>query len=195
MPGPLLVAVITGTAATGFWTGEAMVAGHALLELAVVIAVARGLGSLLRRPAVTRAIAAAGGLTLLWLASGMVRDGLAQHVAAGEAASAVAGAPLLVGAVVSASNPYWLLWWATAGASYIALSLSRGVPGLGAFFVGHILSDFLWYSLVAAAVVAGRGVMGPAAYNGVVVAAGLFLAAMAVLFLRTALRPTRPSPS
>ena len=194
MPGPLLAAVVANAAASGLAAAEALVAGHALLELAVVVAVARGLGSVLRRPRVTRAVAAVGGLTLLWLAWGMIQDGLAQRVVAEGAGPGASGAPVVVGAVVSASNPYWLLWWATAGASYIALSLARGAAGLGAFYLGHILSDFAWYSAVAAAVVAGRSLMGPTVYNAAVVVAGLFLAAMGAIFLRAAWRPA-PRPT
>jgi len=190
MPGPLFAAVVAGVAAGGFWAGPALVTGHALLELVVVVAVARGLGAIVRRPAVTRTIAAAGGLVLLWLAWNMIQDGLAQRVVAGGSSAApAASASLLVGALVSASNPYWLLWWASAGASYVALSLSRGAAGLAAFYTGHILSDYSWYAAVGLAVAGGRSVLGPAAYNTVAVMAGAFLAVMALLFLRAAIRP------
>jgi threonine/homoserine/homoserine lactone efflux protein len=188
MPGPLFAAVVAGVAAGGFWAGPALVTGHALLELLVVVAVGRGLGAVLRRPVVTRAIAAIGGLVLLWLAWNMIQDGLAQRVVAtGPSAAPTTSGSLLVGALVSASNPYWLLWWASAGASYVALALCRGAAGLAAFYAGHVLSDYSWYAAVALAVAAGRSVLGPAAYNGVAVVAGVFLAGMALLFLVKAL--------
>jgi threonine/homoserine/homoserine lactone efflux protein len=195
MPGPLLAAVIAGVAAGGFWTAPALVTGHAVLELFVVVAVAHGLGRVLRRPAVTRAIAAVGGLVLLWLAWNMIADGLAQRVVAeGATAPPATQASVLVGAVVSGTNPYWLLWWATAGASYVALALSRGAPGLVAFYFGHVLSDYSWYAAVALAVAGGRRVLGPAVYNATAVAAGGFLVLMALLFLRAAVR-SGPAPS
>ena len=196
MPGPLLAAVIAGAVATGFWAGPALVLGHGLLELALVLALAQGLGRVLRRPGVTRAIAAAGGLTLLWLAFGMIQDGLAQRVATGAAASGgVFASPVVVGAAVSASNPYWWLWWATVGTTYVALALGRGAGGLASFFTGHILSDLTWYSFVALAIAAGRDVLGPRVYNGVVVLAGAFLCVMALVFLRAAFWPRRPAGS
>jgi hypothetical protein len=95
---------------------------------------------------------------------------------------------VLVGAIVSGSIRYWLLWWATAGASYIALALSRGASGLVAFYFGHVLSDYSWYAAVALAVAGGRRVLGPAVYNATAVVAGGFLAIMAILFLRAAVR-------
>ena len=196
MPGPLLAAVIAGAAAGGFWMGPALVLGHGLLEVGAVLAIAGGLGRALARPRVMRAIAVVGGLLLLWMAFGMVRDGLAQRVVLGGAgATALPAAPVLTGALVSAANPYWLLWWATAGAGYLALSLRHGLAGPAAFFAGHILSDLSWYSAVALAVASGRELLGPAAYNGIVAGAGAFLAVMGVTFLayRPGERPAQGS--
>jgi threonine/homoserine/homoserine lactone efflux protein len=189
MPGPLFAAVVAGAAASGFWAGPAFVLGHALLELAVVLALGRGLGAVLSRPWVTRLVAAAGGATLLWLGISMVQDGLAQRITLDTAATQpLTAGPVLLGAVVSASNPYWVLWWATAGATYVALSLDAGAGGLAAFYTGHILSDLSWYSLVALAVASGRELLGPGPYNGLIAVAGGFLMVMGAAFLRTALR-------
>ena len=192
MPGPVFAAVVAGAAAAGFWYGPAVVLGHGLLELATVVVLARGLGSVMARPAVTRAIAAAGGLTLLWLGSQMVLDGLAQRGPIDLSQVAPVGVmPVALGAALSATNPYFVLWWATAGATYVALSLRHGVVGPAAFYTGHILSDLVWYTLVAAVVASGRTLLGEAVrgpYNVVIAAAGVFLIVMAAVFLRTAVR-------
>ena len=50
--------------------------------------------------------------------------------------------PIVGGIVVSLSNPYWIIWWATVGATFMTQSLELGLLGIGAFYVGHILSDF-----------------------------------------------------
>jgi threonine/homoserine/homoserine lactone efflux protein len=196
VPGPLFAAVVAGAAASGFWAGPALVAGHGVLELAIVVALALGLGPVLRRPAVTRAIAGAGGVTLIWLGWTMVSDGLAQRVVADMApAGAIGLAPVALGVVVSASNPYWVLWWATIGAGYVAIALHRGLSGITAFYTGHILSDLSWYAAVALAVANGRAIASPAIYNWVIAAAGLFLAAMGLLFLRAAVSRRLASPA
>ena len=36
------------------------------------------------------------------------------------------------GVAVSVANPFWLLWWATIGAAYVAASLEEGAAGVGA---------------------------------------------------------------
>ena len=192
MPGPVFAAVVAGAAASGFWYGPAVVLGHGLLELATVLVLVRGLGRVLARPVVTRSIAAAGGVTLLWLGSQMVRDGVAQRVPIDLSGGAPLGAaPVILGIVLSATNPYFVLWWATAGATYVALSLRHGAVGPAAFYGGHVLSDLAWYAVVAAVVASGRQLLGSGVqgtYNAVIAAAGVFLIGMAVYFLVTAVR-------
>lgn len=193
MPGPLFAAVVAGAAASGFWAGPALVLGHAVLELAIVLALARGLGQLLARPAVMRGVAVSGGLVLLWLGYGMLSAGLAQQVTIDLTGTTPLDAtPIFVGALVSVSNPYFVLWWATAGATYVALSLRSGSAGLSAFYTGHILSDFLWYALVALLVATGRQFLGAGPYNLLIAVAGGFLICMAAYFLYAAARP-RPA--
>jgi threonine/homoserine/homoserine lactone efflux protein len=95
--------------------------------------------------------------------------------------------PVLAGALVSLSNPYWSLWWATVGVSYITFSLQKGFFGLASFFSGHLLSDFAWYSLVAAVVAGGRRFLRPGVYKGMMIVCGLFLIGLGVYFLSWAL--------
>ena len=42
MPGPLLTATISESSRRGFWAGPLMIAGHAILELALVVALSWG---------------------------------------------------------------------------------------------------------------------------------------------------------
>lgn len=187
-PGPLLGVVIAGSAGQGFWTGPLLVAGHALAELALVLALAWGIGSVLKKPAVTRAIAAAGAAVLFWMAWGMVAGGLSGTLALRpEAVQPTRVAwPIVQGVLVSVGNPYWLLWWTTVGAGFVALSLGRGAGGLAAVYTGHILSDLSWYSFVALLVAGGRQWLDPQMYRYIVVGSGLFLVGMALYFLRSA---------
>jgi hypothetical protein len=49
-----------------------------------------------------------------------------------------------------------------------------------------VLSDLIWYGAVAFALATGGRLLGPMVYHGVVVAAGVFLAAMGAVFVRSA---------
>lgn len=192
MPGPVLTATIAQTLRRGFWAGPRIVLGHALLELTVLALVVAGLGPWLRRADVIGPLGLAGGALLVAMGAQMAltaRAAAAQGLAAANApAAAGAGAasvwrgPEAAGIVLSLSNPYWLLWWATIGLNYAALALQRGASGLAAFYAGHISSDLAWYSAVAAAVAAGRRVCPPQVYRIVIVLCGLALVALGAYF-------------
>ncbi|ACV61276.1 Lysine exporter protein (LYSE/YGGA) [Desulfofarcimen acetoxidans DSM 771] len=93
--------------------------------------------------------------------------------------------PVLAGILVSLSNPYWSIWWATLGLSYITLALENGTAGLLSFFSGHILADFIWYALVAAAVAGSRNFIKPAIYRVIVLICAVFLVVLGGYFIHS----------
>jgi len=202
MPGPLLTVTISAAARRGFAAGPLIVLGHGILEAGLVVALSLGLAGLLTGPVAAPLIALVGGLFLVYMGQGMVRDAGAGRVGlvvdtAGAAPSAEGGAavgrgpglhPVPAGVLVSLSNPYWSLWWATVGLGYITLSLHRGLLGLACFFSGHILSDLVWYSLVAAAVAGGRRFLSDRVYRAVLVVCGVFLFLLGGYFVYLGLR-------
>lgn len=195
-PGPLLTVTIAEAARRGFRVGPLLMVGHALLEGALVAALAAGLATVIAHDAVMGAIATVGGVFLLYMGGTIVRDALSgrlslevqrETAAAGEGdgARVPAGTGRLVGLglLTSVSNPYWSLWWATIGLGYITLSLERGMPGLVSFYTGHISADFLWYSAVAAAVAGGRRFLTPPLYRGILALCGGFLVFLGGYFI------------
>ena len=210
-PGPLTVLAMREGARRGWWAGPMATAGHAVAEGATVLLLALGLSAYVTAEgAVTTAISLGGGLVLLWMAWGTARSvptasltaSLAARLAevpAGAAPGARRGpsfeafravAPL--GIAVSVANPYWLIWWATVGTKLTVDSLRIGWSGPAAVFLGHILSDLLWLTFVAALVGGGSRWMGDRAYRGLLGACAVFLAVLGVVFVvsgaRTALQ-------
>ncbi|GFN24027.1 LysE family transporter [Thermanaeromonas sp. C210] len=187
MPGPLLTVTIGEAARRGFLAGPLLVLGHGILEGVLVVALAMGLGSFFAMDTVARVIAMIGGVFLIYMGWGIFRDAWYHRVtlnvdpAQADNPEETSSSPrkymnlVLAGVLVSLSNPYWTLWWATVGLGYIVLSLKQGVPGLVSFFSGHILSDLAWYSLVAVAVAKGRHWVTPVIYRGILLVCGLFL--------------------
>ena len=57
------------------------------------------------------------------------------------------GNSFLGGIYISLSNPYFLLWWAIIGLSFMFnFNINFENPiGLLLFYFGHILGDFVWY--------------------------------------------------
>jgi threonine/homoserine/homoserine lactone efflux protein len=187
MPGPLLTVTVSRSAQRGFWQGPLLILGHAIAELAIVLALTAGLGRLLKRKAVAGLISFLGGGFLLWMGLDIARSAwwgtVSLNLASAEGRSGVQMGPVVAGALVSLSNPYWILWWATVGVSYVALALKQGSLGLGSFYVGHILADLSWYSLVAFVITVGRSLLSQPVYRGILLVCGFFLIALSVYFI------------
>lgn len=195
-PGPLLTVTITEAARRGFWVGPLLMVGHAVLEGALVLALAAGLAAAIAHDVVMGAIATIGGVFLLYMGWTIVRDALSGRLrleVEREAAAAKDGKPAQdpssnrrlvgLGVLISVANPYWSLWWATIGLGYITLSLNQGTMGLVSFYTGHITADFLWYSLVAGVIAGGRRFLTPLLYRGILALCGGFLVFLGGYFI------------
>lgn len=187
-PGPVLTATIAESLRRGFVAGPLIVLGHAILELALLALVVGGLGTFLELPAVAAALGLVGGSVLVWMGVQTVRtarSAVAQGLAAqGTAAPAAAGLhPVAAGILLSLSNPYWILWWATIGLTFAGQAMAHGLPGLASFYAGHISADLAWYSAVSAAVAGGRRIVPPSAWRVMIVVCGVALCAIGVRFL------------
>jgi len=185
MPGPLLAVNISEAARHGFRAGPLLVLGHGIVELVVVVALAWGLSEVLGQSLVAGIIGVIGGLFLLGMAFALIRR-------AGQATAPLEVNPHssrrgrwlpVTGAVVSVANPFWLIWWATVGSTWAFWSLTVGVIGVVVFYLGHILSDLGWYSLVSLIVARGRRLMSRRVYKGLLLACGVALIGLGVYFM------------
>lgn len=184
MPGPVLTLTMAEAAKRGARAGPLIVFGHGLLELALVCALVVGLGKVLRLPLVFAIVGIAGGIALIAMAGSMIwsRAALPDAPTAGGPRQSFLR-PAGMGAGVSLANPYWSLWWATAGARILAQAVPFGAAGVAVFFGGHILADLSWYTLVAIGVSSGRRFLTPVSYRALVIACGLALGGLGLWFL------------
>jgi threonine/homoserine/homoserine lactone efflux protein len=181
MPGPMLTATISESSRRGIWTGPLLVAGHGILELALLVALMVGLAPLLLQDGVFAGIALAGSVILLWMAYGIFRS-LPSLRLEWQASGEQQGRLILYGVLTSLANPYWYIWWATIGLGYIAQCRMSGIPGIAVFFVGHILGDLAFYSLVSATVAKGSSFLNDRLYRRVLGACAVFLVGFAFYF-------------
>ncbi len=193
MPGPLLAVTIRDTTRRGFVAAPLLIVGHAILEAGLLAVLLLGLAEWVKGETATAVIALAGCAALLWMAAGMASEVRTLRFAGGIPGGAgieiprPAGdrglwRPVVDGAVVSVSNPYWAIWWATIGLGYLIVSRGLGVPGVLAFFIGHILSDFAWYLFVGATVAMGRSRLTDRVYRWIVGGCAVFLVLFALSF-------------
>ena len=184
MPGPLTAVTVEHVFRRGYPAAPLVTLGHGLLEAAVVALLLLGLGDHLARPSVTGIIGLAGGLVLAWMSYGMIRGALAGKLSLeGSGGKGRAGrSPFWGGVIATATNPYWFLWWGTIGAGYVALSRHHGYPGVALFFGGHILADFLWFSLLALVLASGKRWLNNEIYRWIIFGLGLFLGLFSLYF-------------
>ncbi|MDH4139329.1 MAG: LysE family translocator [Coriobacteriia bacterium] len=184
-PGPYLTVTIARTLSRGKLSAFMMLLGHALLEGALLVGFAFGLQEFLKRPSVATAMALVGGAVLLWmgwsLMRGAVRGTIVTDLEVAEDPGRVG--PVLQGVLVSLSNPYWTLWWATIGVKLASDGLVIGPVGVAAFFIGHELADIAWYGFVIFAVSAGRGLLSDRIYRAVMASLAAFLLYLGVAFV------------
>ncbi|HMF31996.1 MAG TPA: LysE family transporter [Candidatus Lokiarchaeia archaeon] len=211
-PGPLLTYTINNSIALGRrgWSvGFLVIGGHAALEGGILTALLLGMAILLASPMTTFIIGIAGGAVLILFGALYIRDSITGKISLsintsptrpigetgeGDAITEnevpAAKPPALWrvvagGAVVSASNPYWWLWWATIGFNLLVANLAfvGTAGGVTAFFVGHELGDLLWYVIVSLLVFAGQQKINQNIYRGIIFACGDFMAALGIWFI------------
>lgn len=210
-PGPLMAITMRHGARLGASTGLVVAIGHGLVEIAMLWVLVTGLGKILVLPQAASIIAALGAAVLAWMAWGAFREARTGASSWGQTPSVslvetgaipaavlesgikarAGGFPLsqfspvlLAGVAATATNPFWMLWWATIGANYVLLAQTHGLYGLGAFFAGHLLADILCFILFAAIAFTGRRFLGERFYRGLMLVLSFFLAGLAVYFAR-----------
>jgi threonine/homoserine/homoserine lactone efflux protein len=182
MPGPVLTVTISQSATRGWRVGPLIVLGHAFLELSLVVAIAYGLGQFLTIGSVIGTIGIVGGAVLLWMGGSMLRDARKVSIVMEVEKGPAALHPVWAGILFSLSNPYWIVWWATIGLSYIAFSMQYGRIGISLFYTGHILADLVWYALISILVHLGKRWINDRVFQVVIAVCGVMLLIFGVYF-------------
>jgi len=185
MPGPLLAVNVAEASSKGANTGPILVGGHAIAELAVVIMLSLGLVALADNAAIRSGIGIVGGIMLIVMGAGMLHDLIKSKIKmeTTDQKSKGPGRLIFSGIIASLSNPYWYVWWATTGSAFLVKSLKHGFIGPPVFYVGHILSDLVWYSLVSILVWRGRKLVVGTGYKILVTLCALFLIYLGGVFM------------
>ena len=192
-PGPLLTYTIIKSAKTakrGYLMGIWIIAGHALLEMGIIIFLLLGFSFVLKNIFVVRAIGIVGGLILVYFGGSILRDlylgkisvsFLTSDIGQNNSSSGKENRgfenPVAGGIMISMSNPYWWVWWATIGFAFIAqFEISfREWPKLVAFFLGHEAGDLIWYLTVSFLAFFGLRRLNKKVYYGILVFCGVFM--------------------
>jgi threonine/homoserine/homoserine lactone efflux protein len=157
-PGPVTAAAI-GMGSRNRFAGALMALGHGAVEFPLLVLLALGVGSFLTGPSVSIAIGLIGGGFLVFLGVQMFRG-----LASAEMGSVpmARGGPLTAGIVLSAGNPYFLIWWATAGLVLITEAKTNfGTWAFGLLAITHWSCDLVWLTILSWASFKGSVLLGP----------------------------------
>jgi len=185
MPGPMFTYTVDKSMRYGIKPGILVSLGHAFLELTLVVLILAGLGKFLATDSANIIIGIIGGLILGYLGFNMLkevyRNKIKFEAEVGETDRQ--GNVLVAGMVLSATNPYFIIWWSAVGMALIMSAYhSFGIAGVALFYVGHILSDISWFTFIAALVSKTRHLINIRIYKAVIVILALCLIGFGVRF-------------
>ena len=182
-PGPM-TAVAVGRGSQSPHAGAWVAVGHGAVEFPLMVAIFYGFGYLVEIVHVRQTIGVVGGVFLLLMAIGMFRSiGTPQVRAGSHTRSSV-----LAGMILSLSNPYFIVWWATVGAALILQSARFGLVWFGVFALVHWSCDFFWCYFLSFLSFRGRRSFGAHFQRFVFAGCGVFLIIIGMKFILDALR-------
>lgn len=155
-PGPLFFANLVYGIRLDKWSGIKVASGHVVVELPIIIMLAAGLSAFDAAIEYAGVIGMIGGIAILAFAALQITSIIKEKPAHDTPHKAGSKGPFVVGIALSALNPFFLLWWFTAGLKLIADSAAFGVTtGVALLFALHIWMDYAW--LAGTAYLASKG--------------------------------------
>jgi len=146
-PGPLFAATVSYGLREGTRAGFKMAIGHTIVELPLVILLGIGVFSLESFPEFRTIISIFGAITLFVFAIIQIRTTLRGKELA---LSNPKQGPLIAGIVLSALNPFFIIWWLAIGFKLISdAMLMWSFAGILIVFVLHIWMDYAWLGTVS----------------------------------------------
>ena len=183
-PGPI-TAITIGKGSKSPYAGALIAIGHGIVEFPLMVAIFYGLGYLLNSFYVKSAIGLLGGLFLLVMAFNMFRSVKQVELNPNKDSRS----PIIDGIVLSLGNPYFLIWWATIGATLILRAVNFGRLGFLTFALVHWLCDFFWYYFLSVLSFKGGQFFGKKFQKIVFVTCGVMLLFFAGKFILGSLSP------
>jgi threonine/homoserine/homoserine lactone efflux protein len=185
-PGPLTVVVI-GKGAKSARAGVLISLGHGAVEFPLMVLIALGLGPFFQHEVFATTVGLAGGAVLLWMSAGLLLSLRRSGSQEAEPERMREASPFMAGMLMTGGNPYFIVWWATVGATLVFRAWSYGVWQFVVFAVIHWSLDLIWYFFLSSAAFKGTKLLGDRFLKGVSLVAGLMLLYFGVRFIADAL--------
>ena len=147
-PGPLFAANVMYGLREGKISGIKMAIGHTIVEFPLILLLGIGFFSIESIPEIRTAITILGAAGLFGFAILQIRavtkEKFSIETKAGQG-------PFVTGILLSALNPFFIIWWLTIGLVLISESIQNfGIIGIVILFLFHIWMDYAWLFTIAA---------------------------------------------
>lgn len=183
-PGPLFFATISHGARSGAKGGLAFAAGHTIVEFTLVMFLAGGLLTIANEPAVRAIIGTVGGVVLLAFGAAQIYGAFRTKLEEHKAKPVRTRNLLLIGLALTGLNPFFIVWWLTAGANLILISLEfASLAGVALMYVCHVWMDYAWLVGIAHFAKTGANVAGLKWYRLLTVLFGVILIYFGLSFI------------
>lgn len=187
-----LVVSLSGVLAPGPMTASALAAGvrqrhagvwlaigHGVIEFPLMVLIVLGAGAVFERQWFQTGVGIAGGLALL-IMGGMMLAGARRSAELAPARETMH--PLLTGIVLTAANPYFLVWWATVGLALTTSAIKLGAIAFALFALIHWLCDLVWLEVLSFSSHGGTKLLGPRSQKIILIVCGAAMAMFGVVF-------------
>ena len=181
-PGPV-TATALAIGARNRYAGLALAVGHAIIEFPMMILIVLGAGAIFKLPIFQIIVGAAGGTILLIMAIKML---IGLKAAQSQQQKVLKDKPIWAGVILSATNPYFLLWWATVGLALATTARGFGIWAFALFAVVHWLTDCLWLQALSWASFKGTKLMGEKVQKAITIICAAALAFFGLFFIYNA---------
>ena len=180
-PGPLFAANITYGLREGVKSGIKIAIGHSIVELPLVILLGIGVFSLEIFPEFRTIISIFGAITLFVFAGIQIKTILKKNE---NISVKPKQGPIVTGILLSALNPFFIVWWLTIGFKLISdAMLIWAFAGILIVFVFHIWMDFAWLGITAFLASKSRRIISNRNYKIMILVLSLTLIYFGITFL------------
>ena len=180
-PGPLFAANITYGLREGVKSGIKIAIGHSIVELPLVILLGIGVFSLEIFPEFRTIISIFGAITLFVFAGIQIKTILKKNK---NISIKPKQGPIVTGILLSALNPFFIVWWLTIGFKLISdAMLIWAFAGILIVFVFHIWMDFAWLGITAFLASKSRKIISNRNYKIMILVLSLTLIYFGITFL------------
>jgi threonine/homoserine/homoserine lactone efflux protein len=91
--------------------------------------------------------------------------------------------PTLIGLVTSVSNPYFWIWWLTAGSALVLKEYELGTIIAVAYMLGHWTADLSWFTAVSGSFGRGKTLLSEKMHRYILYTCGIFLVIFGLYFM------------